>query len=311
MKISIIIPVHNADKYLKRCVESVIDSLKASPNIKGEILLIDNNSTDKSPSMMKSLKKKNDGLISLLKTTEPGASATRNYGLEKARGEYVWFIDADDAISKDAVSKLLCQAEQKKADLVMMRAERIYPDGRHDYLPAINPDSESYKSRFVRYGLAPWQVMFRRKWWQNNGFSFKEGVIHEDMELMSALILATDKFASVDEPLYFYYQNPGSVLHKEAFDAHIFDIFPNLESLYQRFVDKGAEKEYHDELEYFFIWNLLIDSAKDFAKFTEGKPGFNRSRKLLKKYFPKWRRNKFLAQKPLKVQIFVRLNYYK
>lgn len=311
MDISIIIPVYNAEKYLKRCVESVINSFEASPNIKGEILLIDNNSTDKSPAIMKSLKQKNDRLIDTLKTTKPGASAVRNYGMKKARGEYVWFVDADDAISKNAINKLLRQANQKKADLVMLRAERIYPDGQRNYLPAIDPNNVSYKSRFVRYGIPPWQVIFRRKWWLDNGFSFKEGVIHEDMELMSALILATDSFTSVDETLYFYYQNPGSVLHKNTFDAHIFDIHPNLESLYQRFVDKGAEKDYHDELEYFFIWNLLIDSAKDFAKFPEGKSGFGRSRKLLKKYFPRWRRNKFLAQKSLKVQILVRLNYYK
>lgn len=311
MDISIIIPVYNAEKYLKRCVESVINSFETSPNIKGEILLIDNNSTDKSPAIMKSLKQKNDRLINILKITKPGASAVRNYGMKKARGEYVWFVDADDAISKNAINKLLCQANQKKADLVMLRAERIYPDGQRNYLPAIDPNSVSYKSRFVRYGIPPWQVIFRRKWWLDNGFSFKEGVIHEDMELMSALILATDSFTSVDETLYFYYQNPGSVLHKNTFDAHIFDIHPNLESLYQRFVDKGAEKDYHDELEYFFIWNLLIDSAKDFAKFPEGKSGFGRSRKLLKKYFPRWRRNKFLAQKSLKVQILVRLNYYK
>ena len=137
-------------------------------------------------------------------------------------------------------------------------------------------------------------------------------MIHEDMELMSALILDTNKFASVNEPLYFYYQNPGSVLHKNNFDPHIFDIFPALKSLYQRFVDKDAEKTFHDELEWFFIWNLLIDSARDFAQFPEGKSGFKQSRKMLKEFFPNWRKNRFLNQKGRGIKFKVRLilNYY-
>ena len=136
-------------------------------------------------------------------------------------------------------------------------------------------------------------------------------MIHEDMEMMSALILYTDKYTCVDEPLYSYYQNPESVLHKSEFSPNIFDIFPALEGLYQRFVNAGAEKKYHDELEWFFIWNLLIDSAKDFGMFPEGKVGFPRSREMLKQYFPDWRKNRFLKQKPLKLQIRVRLNYHK
>ena len=111
--------------------------------------------------------------------------------------------------------------------------------------------------------------------------------------------------------MYIYYQNPDSVLHKKDFNPHIFDIFPALEGLYQRFVKAKAEDKYHDELEWFFIWNLLIDSAKDFGQFPEGKSGFKRSREMLKKYFPKWRNNRFLRQKPIKLQIRVRLNYKK
>ena len=193
----------------------------------------------------------------------------------------------------------------------MLGMKRIYQNGHSDYLSAVRPDEDNYKSRFVRYGLGPVQAMAKRSWWNQYGFKFKEGVIQEDMEMMSALILFTDKYAAVDEPIYYYYQNDDSVLHKTTWDPHTFDIFPALEGLYQRFVDAGAEKTYHDELEWFFIWNLLIDAAKDFAKFEEGKPGFERSRQMLKKYFPKWRKNRFLKQKSLKLRMRVRLNYKK
>jgi hypothetical protein len=112
-------------------------------------------------------------------------------------------------------------------------------------------------------------------------------------------------------PLYFYRQTPNSVLHRSSWSEHAYDIFPALEGLYGRFKAVQAQKQYHDELEWFFIWNLLIDSAKDFAAFPEGRPGFARSRAMLKKYFPNWRKNRFLREKPLKLRIRVRLNYYK
>lgn len=308
MIISIIIPVHNAEKYLARCLDSVIKSLG---KIKGEIILIEDNSTDKTPEIIKSYRKKHLKLVRVLQSNKRGASAARNLGAKVAKGKYIWFIDADDYISEDAIAKLLAKAEKTSADLVMMRARRIAKDGSISDLSAIDPDAPDYRSRFVRYGMGPWQILIRRKWWQENRFKFCEGIIHEDMELMSSLILYTDNFASLDEPLYFYCENPESVLHKKDFNPHIFDIFPALKGLYQKFVDTKADKKYHDELEWFFIWNLLIDSAKDFNKFPEGKPGFGRSREMLKKYFPNWRRNRFLQQKPSKLKLRVRLNYYK
>lgn len=308
VKISTIIPVFNAEKYLRRCLDSVILAMEG---VSGEILAIDNNSSDDSLLILKEYAKKYPKLVSVLQCHTPGAAAVRNYGVTKARGEYIWFIDADDFIAEYAINRLVGTADSSKADLVMMGAERIYPNGERNYLSPVLSEGPEYKSRFVRYGMGPWQVLIRRKWWLKYGFCFREGLIHEDMELMSALILYTDNLASVDAPLYYYTQNEGSVLHKKVFNPQIFDIFPVLEGLYKRFEKAGAETSYHDELEWFFVWNLLIDSAKDFGQFPEGRSGFTRSREMLRKYFPKWRKNRFLKQKPIKLQMRVRLNYWK
>lgn len=311
MKISIIIPAYNAEKYLGRCLESVLAAFEAARSVSGEILVVDNGSKDKT--LMEARKWREKTLTGVdfhvLKCSTPGAAAARNYGAGKARGEFIWFIDADDYIAKDAIAQLLGKSDG--ADLVMMGAKRLNKDGSTSYLSAVNPAKLDAKSRFVRYGMGPWQVLIRRKWWEEHNFSFREGIIQEDMELMSSLILYTDRLTSVDEPLYFYCANPESVLHKSKFSPHIFDIFPALEGLYERFRVAEAEKKYHDELEWFFIWNLLIDSAKDFGNFPEGQPGFARSRKMLKKYFPGWRKNRFLREKPLKLRLRVRLNYWK
>ena len=311
LKLSVIIPVFNAEKYLGECLRSVAASMK-NAQVEGEIILVDNGSTDNSLRIAKDFLKNHKALaVNVIECQKPGASAARNAGVKVARGKYIWFIDADDTISTNAIRLLVAKAKESDADLVMMGAERVYENGRRDYLSAVNPDNPNYKSRFVRYGAGPWQFLIKRTWWNAHNFRFREGIIHEDMELISSLILYTDKFACVDMPLYFYRQTQNSVLHRRSWSGHAYDIFPALEGLYERFRAIQAQKQYHDELEWFFIWNLLIDSAKDFAAFPEGKPGFARSREMLQKYFPNWRKNKFLAQKPLRLKIRVRMNYYK
>lgn len=311
MEISIIIPVYNAEKYLERCLNSVLAATKGLKATVELLLVLDAGTNDRSAEIAKQYSRKHAKIVRVLSCRERGAGAVRNYGVVQARGKYIWFIDADDYIAKKALKRLLAVAEATGAELVMMGAERIHRGGKTSYLSAVDAKSKTAKSRFVRYGMGPWQVMVLRSWWTAYGFRFCEGIIHEDMELMSSLILHTDKFASVDEPLYYYCDNPESVLHKSKYSRHVYDIFPALEGLYRKFEEADAIEKYHDELEWFFIWNLLIDAAKDFEKFPEAKRGFQKSREILIKYFPKWRRNKFLKQKPLKLQLLVRLNYRK
>jgi glycosyltransferase involved in cell wall biosynthesis len=311
MDLAIIVPVHNAEKYLPRCIKSL---LEATASINAKIILLNDASTDNSWDIMSEYKRKFKDKLEIYNRPHSGAGAIRNYGVELAKldkAKYVWFVDADDTVSPDSAHKLLNKAKEKDADLVMMRAKRIYQNGKTSYLSAVDESTEDYKSRFIRYGMGPWQVLIKRTWWKSHGFRFKEGIIQEDMELMSALILYTDKYASIDEPLYNYYETPESVLHKKDFTPHVYDIFPALTGLYERFKEAHAEQKYYSELEWFFIWNLLIDSAKDFAKYPEARSGYQKSREMLRKYFPHWRHNKFLRAKPLKLKLLVRLNYYK
>ena len=309
MILSIIIPVFNAEKYLVRCLKSVLRAIALTKD-EIEIILVDNGSTDSSLQIAEDFLQKTPLEAQIWRCKTPGAAAVRNYGLKHVKGAYVWFIDADDEITSDSIKKLLKIVRKSTPDLIMMGAKRIYPDGHTNELTAVDPKKSDYKSRFVRYGAGPWQFLIKRKWWESHDFKFKEGIIHEDMELISSLILYTDRFEALKEPVYLYYQNAGSVLHKEKWDPHYLDIFKALEGLQSRFSRKGALDEYYDELEWFFIWNLLIDSAKDFKKFKEGRKGLKKSREMLKKYYPTWRKNKFLREKPLKLRIRVRLNYY-
>lgn len=310
MNVSVIIPVFNVEKYIERCVNSVIKALENYGG-KSEIILTDNDSKDNSLKIIKDLEKKHPKLIRVLQCHTPGAGAVRNFAVRKAKGEYFWFIDSDDEITPDSITKLMEKACETDADFVMLGAERRFLDGHTQYLQAIDLKPDEFRRLFVRYGMGPWQLLIKRSWWLKNDLNFHEGIIHEDMGLMSSLILYTDKFASVNEPLYYYYETPNSVLHKKGWDPHYMDIFVALEDIYDRFREAGALEKYHDELEWFFIWNLLIDSAKDFARSKEGHAGYEKNREMLKKYYPNWRKNLYYKKAKLKSKILIVTNYHK
>lgn len=310
LDIAIIIPIYNAEKYLARCVESVIKALDNYDG-DGEILLIDNNSKDNSPKIAKDFERKYPQIVKCYKCTTPGAGAARNYAVPKVNARYFWFVDADDEISVDSIQKLMYEADRTKADFIMLGLVKVYPDGHREKIPAFSPQKADFKSRFIRSELGPVQVLIKKAWYEKNEFKFMEGRIHEDMEMMPALMLYTDNISAINEPLYIYYQNPDSTLHKLEWDEHYYDIFPALEGLYARFNKAGATGKYHDELEWFFIWNLLMDSAEYYGKFSEGRAGLKKSRAMLKEYFPHWYKNKFLKNTNLKTRTKIILNYLK
>ena len=107
-----------------------------------------------------------------------------------------------------------------------------------------------------------------------------------------------------------YRQREGSVLHSPVWNEHELDIFKALELLCGRFEKAGRYEEFKAELEYFYIWNLLDDAARQFAKFPEGRRNFAQIRHALQSRFPKWRKNKYFRECGWKVQFRCRLAYH-
>lgn len=337
-KLSVVIPVYNVKEYLAECLDSILGQDFED----FEVILVDNKSTDGSYELCEEYARENPGKVWVYQCEKWGAAAVRNYGAERARGKYLWFIDSDDYIEQGAMRKLVETAEVDGADAVVMAVRRVYEDGHDDILTAVDTTKEGWKNRYVMYGLAPYQNLYRREFWAEH-FEFPEGMIHEDMAIMSTAVLYTDKIAFVEEPLYNYRQRAGSVLHQGEWNPHALDIFKALGILYGKFNAAGKLEEYRDALEYFFIWNLLIDSAKDFyvgasvrgsrerisgmgsqerssargsrervsvrgsQERMEKMMGQKQSRAVLKEVFPRWWKNRFFRRKPLKF----RLNCYR
>lgn len=309
MKLSIIVPFFNSEKYLRECLDSILKNKVRNFAKNVEIVLIDNNSSDNSRKIAREFAKKFPETVKLFSCKTKGAAAARNVGIKKARGEYIWCIDSDDWITVDAISEIFA-ALKTRPDVVNIGMKMIWPDGRERILSAVGTSKKSWEKTFVRYGFGPVQLISRKDWLIANNLFFDEGIMHEDMALLSAFVLFAKKVNFVKKQIYFYRQHMESVINKKDWSASFFDIFAALEKLYARFEKENAVEKFREELEHFFIWNLLSDSARDFGNFKEGKIGFQKSRKMLKKYFPNWRKNKYLRAKSRRAIIRTRLAYW-
>lgn len=124
-RISIVVPIHNGEEYLKKCIDSIID--QTEKNI--EIILVENGSTDNSGIICDSYAKQ-DSRIVVVHQECNGVSFARNTGIELAKGEYIGFVDADDWIDRNMYERLLDKATQTDSDIVMCDATTVYSNGK-------------------------------------------------------------------------------------------------------------------------------------------------------------------------------------
>ena len=123
-KISIIVPVYNGEKYLEKCVDSIIHQTERDI----EVILVDNGSLDLSGEMCDAFAEK-DNRIKVIHQPNNGVSFARNTGIENAKGDYIGFVDADDWIDIDMYDSLLKEASRSEADVVMCDATTVYSNG--------------------------------------------------------------------------------------------------------------------------------------------------------------------------------------
>lgn len=307
MRISVIIPVYNAAKYLRECIDSVLNQ-KLERGDSLEIIAIDNNSTDNSLDILHEYKN-----IKVLTCEKKGAAAVRNYGIREATGDFVWFIDSDDMVAEGSLPKLI-KIAKTGVDLVNYQVERFYDatGERESLLKAIDLSKKDWQHTFVRYGFGAWSFLIRREWFLEHELFFHEGIICEDVGIMSAYILYTDKIGVLDEVGYRYRQRVDSVSHPKQWGKESYDVMVALADLVARFKKERADKKYAEDLEEFFIWHLPIDFINSVRGYERNakREAMRRMRKMMREYFPKWRKNRYLKAKGIKTILRARLGYW-
>ena len=192
MKLSIIVPVYNAEKFLRPCLDSLLDQ-----NVKDcELILVNDGSRDSSGRILEEYRQRQPERIRVLTVENGGQGRARNLALDLARGEYLGFADSDDWVKPDMYEKLIAKAEETGADVVLCDAEEYWPDGHRVYMPL------SQYERPIKVSTEVWSKLVRRS--SLGDLRFAEGLWYEDLAYVALLLLRTEKIAAVHEPLYCY-----------------------------------------------------------------------------------------------------------
>lgn len=215
-KISFIIPVYNAEKYIKNCIISIKN--QNIPNDEFEIITIDDGSSDKSTDIIQDLQNEIPSLI-LLKQKNKGASVARNRGVQVAKGTFIQFVDADDSLVPYSVSKLLLIAINENLDILCFDFEsKTTQNGIEQYYSKSDfakntPEIYSGIEYLItnNFFCSPCMAMYNLHFFSENHLSFREGVMCEDVDFAPISIYKAKRIKYCNEKVYIYNKTENSV----------------------------------------------------------------------------------------------------
>lgn len=216
--VSVIIPVYNAEKYLDRCVESIVK--QTYKNL--EIILIDDGSRDSSGSKIDGWAEK-DHRITVVHKQNTGVSDTRNIGIDRATGTYLTFIDSDDYIEEDYVAVLHKNIVEQNADIVACNFEAVYEEGIEERSYSLIPEDkvieecvrlfeDSIQCRIYTYLV--WGKLYKKAALQ--GIRFKKQAYSEDALFIREVFTKSPKVSLITYKGYYYYINSSCVTNDKS-----------------------------------------------------------------------------------------------
>ncbi len=269
--ISIIVPIFNVEKYLERCILSCLHQDLGEESY--EIIAVNDGSRDRSLEIVNRIALQHNN-IKIISQNNQGLSAARNTGLKNASGEYVWFVDSDDWIKEFCLKKITSVCLQRKLDMLQICSANII-DGRSIRRFSYSDETSVFTGKTaleknIQY-CAPFAVYRRLFLIQNNLFFFN-GIFHEDNEFKPRAYYFANRISSINDILYYVYQNPNSITRtvnpKKAFDGIII-----MNRLHKFAKDKSdAESLFHKIITATFnasLHDIVQTSELDMKLFSE------------------------------------------
>lgn len=291
VKISIIVPIYNTDKYLKKCIDSLLNQTES--NI--EILLLNDGSTDKSEEIIKSY---DDKRIVYIKKDNTGIGSTRNIGIEKAKGEYLMFIDSDDYTAPSCVEEMYTKAKQDDCDIVISD----YYEDRNGKMSEIkfptfkNTSLKEYPDIIKNINLGPCNKIYRKDLFKDKNNRFEEKLKYEDAPFVCKMLISANKIGKIDKCLSYY------VIHENSQTTHrdkkMFDILKISDII----IKDLSKYDYMDEP----LTNLIVMILSDYTIQTRYLNDKKLRNKFIDKAFEKlnsldskWRKCNYLKKFPM------------
>lgn len=270
--ISVIVPIYKAEKYLKRCVDSILNQTHKEL----EVILVNDGSPDSCPYMCDEYAKM-DSRIRVIHKKNGGVSTARNMGLVEATGDYITFVDSDDYLEQNMYELMLDRAIRYNCDVVMCDCLKEYSDKSilytHDIRPGYYDKTQLYNEYYqhllmmenVEYPptISNWLLLFRRKLYSGKSLPrYINGVrFSEDLLFGAELLYNADSFYYLkNEALYHYWMNPDSATH--VFKKDKWEDYKKLHSEIKKRFYNCRDFNFHYQIDLtllFFVYNAVGD----------------------------------------------------
>lgn len=250
--VSVIIPVYRVKEYVAECVQSLLN--QTYPHI--ELIFIDDAGKDGSIEIVESLLETSDIPHVIVRQPEnKGVSVARNMGVLAAKGEYIIFVDSDDTISENGITKLVAKAESDNADIVFgsfvyLKNDKIEPSHWCYTDSDVATDFPLLAYVEQRTIVMPWSRLMRRDFYINSGVRFIEGIRYEDEPWSFSLILRAKRISFVKDVVYHYRIWDGAFMSGTQLDEF------RINSMYQHLLNCSSESYKFDiwKLDYLRTW---------------------------------------------------------
>lgn len=293
-KVSVIVPVYNVEKYVEKCLKSLVNQTMQEI----EIIVVDDGSKDGSKSIVDNYIKKYPDKIKYLYKENGGLSSARNFGIPYANGEYIAFLDSDDYVEPTMYEEMYNLAKKEDADMVECDFIWEYPNKqKYDYGVVYNGKKEAIeKARVVA-----WNKLIKREIIESEKIEFPFGLRYEDVEFFYKLVPSLNKISFMKKYFIHYVQRENSIANTQ--NTKTKDIFKVLNNVIEFYKNKGYYEEYKEELEYTYLRLLLCSSLKRMCKIKdkqERKTALDDTWNNINTNFPNWRKNRILKKKTIK-----------
>lgn len=290
--ISVIVPIYNAEKYLNKCVDSLINQTKKEL----EFILVNDGSTDKTEEIIKSYK---DSRIKYFKNKNQGIGKTRNFGIEKATGKYIMFLDSDDYLKNNACEILYKSVEKTDADLAICDFYKIYDSGVEEKIKLLSFKPTTLRknpSLVNEINLAPWNKLYKKELITKNKIKFVENLKYEDAPFVIEAFSKAGKIIKVDEYLNYYLIHGNS--ETTVRDKRCFDILKIIDLIRKNTKNEAYLQEEINKLTVRIITNYTIQQRNQKDK-NVGLDFIDEAFSYLEKEVPDYKNNKYFKNRSI------------
>lgn len=245
-KISVIVAVYNTEKYLDRCIESLLNQTYKNM----ELVIVEDCSTDSSRKLLKKYKE-NKNIKVFYNRENRGLSYSRNYGLKKSTGDFIGYIDSDDYVEPDYYEKLMRSIKDNKSDIAICDIKLV--DEQTNKIQRCKCYTNDFDVCSVinnGFAASACNKLFKRK--NIEKYPFAEGKVNEDIAVVIPTVIQAKKISYADT-CYFYVQRRGSI-QNSRFSNKRFDIFDGVKTTLERIKNEKDYEFYKNAI----VYNQLI-----------------------------------------------------